>query len=68
MSTKIGESNIAHLGKNNIAFINSKSSFTSKEIGEHLNSLIEAAKAKGVDLAARRGRGRPAPPMARDID
>ena len=46
----------------------SKSSFTSKEIGEHLNSLIEAAKAKGVDLAARRGRGRPAPPMARDID
>lgn len=46
----------------------SKNSFTSKEIGEHLNSLIEAAEAKGVDLAAAKpGRGYATAPILKDI-
>ncbi len=47
----------------------SKSSFTSKEIGEHLNSLIAVAKGMGIDpAAARRGKGHAMAPIIRDID
>lgn len=47
----------------------SKNSFTSKEIGEHLNSLIAAAKEMGIDSAvAKRGRGHAMAPIAKDIN
>lgn len=45
----------------------SKSSFTSKEIGGYLNSLIAAARGMGIDPAARRGRGHAAAPIIKDI-
>lgn len=47
----------------------SKNSFTSKEIGEHLNSLIAVAKGMGVDsTTAKQGRGHAIAPIIKDIN
>ena len=44
-------------------------SFTSKEIGEHLNSLIAVAKGMGVDsTTAKQGRGHAIAPIIKDIN
>lgn len=47
----------------------SKNSFTSKEIGEHLNSLITAARKMGFDSAVvKRGKGHAMVPITKDIN